>query len=623
VPDPGSTGVAGRRPARGARALPLRVWVSDDSAVEGRMCLLRKPFRLGFGAECDIRLDAGAGEEGPPILFELQRTSGPLLIASAVPPQECAHYVDLRVNGEPLQHAVQELAPGSRLDITDKSSQRHYQLVLHPAPAGILRPRNLAILMLVLTLAGAAFGGYLYWSLRGAKTEISRTTARMEQAQAQAARSEARLLESISRLHYSEAELNAAVADLRDLQDASAREIRTEFGERIKAIDEATRSGLERLAEEDTAGRRQLAERARADIEQMRGELSERMVDSYKRLKGLEQKLLAAIAERAAAQEPAGERFKRISSRSAPAILFLRTRYQAQFVREGTVVDLSSMGTGFVVSPSGLAVTAQHVLFPWRYEREFLLLERLGLARVVPDSARWDVWPSGVAALADPHDSGSFDASTAYRSDDPDKTLRLLFAPEPKVAMEMVQSPIGPVALQVPVPGSTDGAVLRLLGAHAPLPYLAPPAPGSKPEALDEVLVLSYPFSRLHDGVASPQAVRGFVRRVGEEMLELNAAVHPGSSGGVVLDRDGAVVGMVVAILSSELYGVALPGEGILSLLSGARDAVRAEEARLAALGCDPGAIDGEFDARTRDAYRCEAARASPAPAAPGAPGTP
>jgi len=210
------------------------------------------------------------------------------------------------------------------------------------------------------------------------------------------------------------------------------------------------------------------------------------------------------------------------------------------------------------------------------------------------------------------------DLDTAYASHGGAHTLRLLHAPEPELGVQIVSSPLGVVDVQVPVPGASDSAVLQLVDFASPMAHLAP-APGTAgPASLDEVLLVGYPFSRLHDGVAAPQGIRGFVRRQSEGLLELDAAVHPGLSGGPVLDRDGALVGMVMATLSSDVYAVALPLDGLLALLDEARERVRAEEARLASVGCDPGDVDGVFDARTEQAFRCaeqpgtEAAPAQP-----------
>jgi len=600
----GSAREARSHGAGGARTQALRLWLADDRDARGRMCLLREPFRFGFGEECDVSLE---GDAGPAVLFAIEQTDGPLLVAKAIPREEFDRFVELQVDGEPMPEAVRELAQGSRLDVVDRASRRHYRFVVHPPlRTGILRPRNLAITMLVLAIAGAAFGGYLYWSLRGARTDISRTIARVERAEADVARTEARLHESISRLEYTEAELGQAIADLRGLQEASAREIRTEFSSRIKAVDESTQRELERLAEEDTQAREALASRARADIDQMRAEFSDRMVESYQRLKSLEQRLLASMAERLAANEPAGARFKRIFAEASRAIVFIRARYTVEFVRTGEVSEQVSLGSGFIVSPSGLVVTAQHVLFPWRYERELLVLEGLGLARIVEDSVRWDVWPTGAAALSDPDDPQSFDVRSAYKTGDGERSMRVLLVPEIRSAAELIASPIGVVEVRMPQPGASDVAVLQLDAFDAPLSFLSPSPVAERLEPLDEVLVLGYPFSRLHEGIAAPQAVRGFVRRAGQELLELDAAVHPGVSGGPVLDAQGAVAGMIMAIMSSELYGVALRAEALVTLLEATRAAVLAEEKRLAALGCDPGVADGEFDRQTWAAYGCE-----------------
>jgi len=45
--------------------------------------------------------------------------------------------------------------------------------------------------------------------------------------------------------------------------------------------------------------------------------------------------------------------------------------------------------------------------------------------------------------------------------------------------------------------------------------------------------------------------------------------------------------------------------DGLPVLLDEARERVRAEEARLASVGCDPGGVDGVFDVRTGQAFRC------------------
>jgi hypothetical protein len=102
-----------------AGAAPLRLWLQDEAQGAGRMCVFHAPFRLGFGDECDIRLE---GEEGPDVLFEVEQARGPLLVARAVAPSEYESYVDLTLDGKPLRDTRRGLAPGSRRARASRSS---------------------------------------------------------------------------------------------------------------------------------------------------------------------------------------------------------------------------------------------------------------------------------------------------------------------------------------------------------------------------------------------------------------------------------------------------------------------------------------------------------------------
>jgi S1-C subfamily serine protease len=173
-----------------------------------------------------------------------------------------------------------------------------------------------------------------------------------------------------------------------------------------------------------------------------------------------------------------------------------------------------------------------------------------------------------------------------------------------KFSEEWVEAPIGAVTIPVPVQDSDDVAVLQLMQFAEPVVSLSMAA--QKVEPLDEALALGYPFSRLEDGKAVPQGVTGFVRRVTENVLELDTALNPGLSGGPVLNRDGEVIGMAIGVLQSDVYGLAIRARDLRRVLDDAAVHVRSEEARLQALGCDPGPIDGVFDAHTWKAYGCE-----------------
>ncbi|MGI9332620.1 MAG: trypsin-like peptidase domain-containing protein, partial [Gammaproteobacteria bacterium] len=243
-----------------------------------------------------------------------------------------------------------------------------------------------------------------------------------------------------------------------------------------------------------------------------------------------------------------------------------------------------------------------------------------------PDSVRWSIWPSGArvtelaaapaegrAAQTEPETPLSPEAPPTrgttppgYHSNARENAMRVLYAPEPTLASELVAAPIGMVEVSVPTPDHTDVAVFQLMAFDREMPSVPDIDPGIDVETLDESLVIGYPFSRLQEGRALPQGVRGSVRRVGPKMIELDTPLHPGLSGAPVLDRQGRLLGMVVAVLQSEVYGVAIRAGALSEALAGGAEAVRREEVRLVAMGCDPGPVDGVFDRRTATAYECE-----------------
>jgi S1-C subfamily serine protease len=598
---------AGR--ARRRRSLPLRLKYEGEDGESGHERVLRAPFRLGFGDDCDIRLHGG---KGPDVVFQVERTRGPLLIAQALPPQECEHYVELTIDGEPLRQPLKELHPGARLEILDKAAQRRYRLVLDPG--GRLRwpsRRTLAVALLLLVGLGAGFSGYLYMGLLGTRSEVEHTAQRVQRTEQELSRAVARILESTRRMGATDAELAESIEALVRLQARSASDLRQDFTRRLTELDAASRADLARVAEADAQRRMQLAEQAQTRLEALREEFSARMVLSYTQLKEVEQRLRDAMGARFESRAAQQDDLKQVLARSRDAVLLVRTRYSVRFAPSGETRELVSMGTGFLVGPEGLAASAQHVMFPWRYDRELLVLTALGLAELVPDSTHWSVWFPGARVLKEPQVEGTFDEASGYGSEGPEPRLQLLAAPEPERVKRPVPSPMGLVELELPLPGASDVAVFQIMRFGEALQHLSLPEPGSglEVEELDPVLVLGYPYSRLDAGMAAPQGVRGFVRRVSGDMLEVDAAVHPGLSGGPILGTDGSLIGMVSAIVGSEVYGVAVRADDLATQLADTAHLVREEEARLAALGCDPGAVDGVFDALTWKAYACEAQR--------------
>lgn len=584
---------------------PIHVALEDGLGSAPRRLEFEDSLRLGYGEHCELRLD---GEAGPEVICNVERAGGPFRIWTPTDPAERDERVEILVDGHALTGPAQDIGPGSRVEVFDRRSGRRYRLVVEPRPPWLLRPRNLAFVVLVLAMAGVLYGIYFYYSLEGAQTQLEVAEERLRQAESDVDRARRSLEEVERRLATTEGEFALAIRDIKQAQSASARAIRTEFDLQLAALTERARSELQRISERDVQARARLQADARAEVAALRQELEDRMVGAYQEFKRVEERLIRSLGARLEAMEPAGARFKRVLQDARGAALFIRTTYDIELAREGDIVTQQSFGSGFFVSDGGLALGARHVLFPWHYDRELQVLVSLGLVRVREETVSWSIWTTDVQVLKGEDASGArrFNSETSWSSRSQEQAARHLYSPPMQFTEEWVEAPVGAVTIPVPVPGSDDVAVLQLMQFDAPVVSLTIAA--QKVEPLDEALALGYPFSRLEDGRAVPQGVTGFVRRVTEKVLELDTALNPGLSGGPILNRDGHVIGMAIGVLQSEVYGLAIRVRDLRRVLDDAVARVRTEEARLQALGCDPGQVDGVFDAQTWQAYGCERA---------------
>jgi S1-C subfamily serine protease len=582
---------------------PVRVDLDDGPGSVPRRLEFEDSLRLGYGEHCELRLD---GEAGPEVICNLERANGPFRIWTPTDPAERDERVEILVDGHALTGATQDLRPGSRVEVFDRRSGRRYRLVVEPGAPWLLRPRNLAFVVLVLAMAGVLYGVYFYYSLEGAQTQLEVAQQRLHQAESDVDRARKTLEEVDRRLTITQGEFALAIRGVKQAQSVSAGAIRADFEMQLAALTERARSELERISERDLEARARLQADARAEVAALRQELEDRMVGAYQEFKRVEERLIQSVGARLERIEPPGARFKRVLQGARGASLFIRTTYEIELAREGEVVTQQSFGSGFFVSAGGLAVGARHVLFPWHYDRDLQVLVSLGLVKVREDTVSWSVWTSDAQVLDGDGASATraFNTETAWSSRSDLRAVRHLYSPPIQFTEEWVEAPIGAVTIPVPVPGSDDVAVFQLMQFDAPVVSLAIAV--QKVEPLDEALALGYPFSRLEDGRAVPQGVTGFVRRVTENLLELDTALNPGISGGPILNRDGEVIGMAVGVLQSDVYGLAIRARDLRRVLDAAAARVRSEEVRLEALGCDPGPIDGVFDARTWNAYRCE-----------------
>jgi len=582
---------------------PIHVDLEDGITSARRRLEFDDSLRLGYGEHCELRLD---GESGPEVICSLERARGPFRIWTPTDPGERDEQVEILVDGHVLTGPTEDIGPGSRVEVFDRRSGRRYRLVVEPRPPWLLRPSSLAFVVLVLAMLGVLYGIYFYFSLEGAQTQLEVAEERLRGAESDVERARRSLQDVERRLVATRGEFASSIRELELAQSVSERAIRTEFDLQLAALTERARVESARISERDVEARARLQADVRAEVAALRQELEDRMVGTYQEFKRVEERLIQSLGARLEAMEPTGVRFKRVLQEARGAVLFILTTVEVEFARAGEVAIQQSFGSGFFVSDGGLAMAARHVLFPWHYDRELQVLVSLGLVSVREDTVHWSVWTADEQVLESEDASGvrRFDPHTAWSSRSEDRAVRHLYSPPIEFTEEWVEAPLGTVAIPFPASGSDDVAVLQLMQFAEPVVALAIAA--REAEALDEALAVGYPYSRLEDGMSAPQGVTGFVRRVTENVLELDTALNPGLSGGPILNRDGDVIGMAVGVLQSDVYGLAIRARDLRRVLEDATVRVRAEEARLEALGCDPGQVDGIFDAQTWQAYGCE-----------------
>ncbi len=202
----------------------------------------------------------------------------------------------------------------------------------------------------------------------------------------------------------------------------------------------------------------------------------------------------------------------KIRYRSSKTGLALRRRQipgqedgQVTFDEDAALVEEESSGSGFCISPEGLIVSNAHVVQPTGFDRSYDIDET---ERLVPEM----------------HYAVVF-SNSAERH--PARLLKVLTDGDDDLSLLSIE----------PFPG-----MAHLAGFTTDT---KPPAPGA------EVYLHGFPLGKMaiQDGdrvVVS--SFRGILSRAVSNWLQVDAAVHPGNSGGPLTDGAGRVIGVVCRV---------------------------------------------------------------------------
>lgn len=473
--------------------------------------------------------------------------------------------------------------------------------------------RMLVTIAVLFTALGSAYWGYLHHSLEA-------TRSRLDQTEMLLARTESRNAAQERRIQRAEDRLIAAIATLQSQQAASDSSIDAKLQQALQGIYAESRQRLSQLSVQTVEARQNLEHLTRMRMNSLREEVFQNLIGEYDRLHEREAALIKNVATRMEALQDEGRVFQRVFSQARNAVVYIRTEFQMLFHPSEEIRDMSTFGTGFLVSPVGVGMTAQHVIYPWRFDREFKAYEEMGMAEIVPGSHRVTMWLTGSLVMDNGQEPPEILLHGSYQMHGNDGRIRILLAADLENKLEMVRSPYGMIPVKLPKQGKSDLVVFQLLDFSRQFDSLTIAAARPQVKALDEVMVIGYPLARLENGLAHPQPSRGRVRQVGRELLELDSPLHPGNSGGPILNNRGETIGLASAILDSPVYGLAIRAEDLRRAWEQVKNQIRTRQRQLKRMGCDPGPIDGIPGKQTLDARICEQQMLTAAIPAPGSP---
>lgn len=252
--------------------------------------------------------------------------------------------------------------------------------------------------------------------------------------------------------------------------------------------------------------------------------------------------------------------FKEIEKEYGSSILLILTTYD--LVLGNDRIKQGSMGTGFFVSPSGHIVTNKHVVQPWKFDADQIMLLDRGFS-VDTSSIFIAAWPAGADVKTA---AGALDIDSAYSTADGrlrlDKTTADTFVEQTR--------PLQSGGFYTGRFHTANRGDLALLEATLNDPALVLPLEPdlTKLEKLDAVMVLGFPtgISILESTKAETSPSLGEIRKI-ESSIMVTAPIVGGNSGGPLIDFRGKVVGVASANFGEATLGSCIPARHVVPLL--------------------------------------------------------
>ncbi len=238
------------------------------------------------------------------------------------------------------------------------------------------------------------------------------------------------------------------------------------------------------------------------------------------------------------------------------SIAFILAEYWLEVDNEKVYRNLAE-GTAFLVDSEGYLMTSRHVSCPWLEDQTlFAFVHQLRLRDKIPRFGyRVFLWFEGDKAfnrIAQVMETT--DITDVYLTDSAFSTQaspRLTIAGVAKPPLQTRQVIISPL--------KDDYAVLKIEKVPQglkPLPLDLKMISQSIPK-LSRVLILGFPLGRrTQDTNINVSVTNGHVRRSFENLIQIDASIYGGNSGGPIIDSRGKVIGIVSGVALDWSQGV-------------------------------------------------------------------
>jgi S1-C subfamily serine protease len=244
------------------------------------------------------------------------------------------------------------------------------------------------------------------------------------------------------------------------------------------------------------------------------------------------------------------------ANKYARSVAFVLVEYWLQVGEEKVYHNLAE-GTAFLADSQGYLITGRHVACPWLEDNAlFITLAQYQLMNQTPSFGyRLFLWFEGEKAFnragfmmesPDPADLYFIDSAFSTESD---QTLSIAGVAKPLLqTRQLVTSPL-----------KNDFAVLKIEKVPeglTPLPLDQGMEAQNIPK-LSRIIALGFPLgSRVQEASVNVSVTSGYVRRSFENLLQIDASIHQGSSGGPIIDKRGLVIGIISGVAMDWTQGL-------------------------------------------------------------------